>query len=146
MTVKVNDESLNDLLPSEMNTQLICPQFLPQDFLGGRHFAAEFTGALEFFFGDVLTWDDILDWHNEILPLSRLPLSSASGTMSPKGGEAKTTLTPSLSLETEHAIRRRKEVNSIPSPFGEGQADTPINPANQGEVPLNTANHYANRG
>jgi len=29
----------------------------------------------------------------------------------------------------------RKEVKPIPSPFGEGQTDTPINPANQGEVP-----------
>lgn len=30
----------------------------------------------------------------------------------------------------------RKEVKPIPSPFGEGQTDTPINHANQGEVPI----------
>jgi hypothetical protein len=40
----------------------------------------------------------------------------------------------SLDLETQHAIRRRKEIKPIPSPFGEGQTDTPINHANQGEV------------
>jgi hypothetical protein len=52
----------------------------------------------------------------------------------PQGGEAKTILKLRLLLETQHAIRRRKEANSIPSPFGEGQMDMPINLANQGEV------------
>ncbi len=60
----------------------------------------------------------------------------------PQGGEAKTILKRNVALETQHATRRRKEVNSIPfakhpcgAPFGEGQADMPISPANQGEVP-----------
>ncbi len=61
------------------------PQFFPQDFLGRGHFTTKFTRALKFFFGDVLTWDDVLDWHNEILPLSRLP----------QGGEAKTPVSQS---------------------------------------------------
>jgi len=29
----------------------------------------------------------------------------------------------------------RKEANTMPSPFGEGQTDTPINRHNRGEVP-----------
>ena len=31
----------------------------------------------------------------------------------------------------------RKEINSVPSPFGEGQTDTPINHGHLGEVPDN---------
>jgi len=108
VTVEIDDESLNDLLPPKADSQLTPPQFFPQDFLGGSHLTAKFARALEFFFGDVLTWNDVLDWHNGILPLSRLP----------QGGEAKTILKPSIALQTEHAIRRRKEVKPIPSPFG----------------------------
>jgi len=76
VTVKVNDKSRNDLLSSEMDSQLICSQFLPQNLLGRSHLAAEFFGALKFFFGDALTWDDVFYGHGVILmekPLSRLP-------------------------------------------------------------------------
>ena len=37
VTVKVDDESLYNLLPPKMDSQLIRPQFHPQDFLGGSH-------------------------------------------------------------------------------------------------------------
>jgi hypothetical protein len=46
MTVKVNDKSLNDLLPPKVDSQLIRPQFFPQDFLGGSRFTrAYFTDS-----------------------------------------------------------------------------------------------------
>lgn len=85
MAIKVNDESLNDLLPPKMNTQLICAQFFPQNLFGESHLTAKFfpgtarqgrCGALKFFFGDALTWDDVFDGPGLILtekPLSRLP-------------------------------------------------------------------------
>ena len=40
----------------------------------------------------------------------------------PQGGEAKTILKRSLALGTQHATKRRKEANSIPSPFGAHRA------------------------
>ena len=94
---------------------------------------AEFFCTLKFFFGDWLTWDDVLDWHNEILPLSRLP----------QGGEAKTNLKSSLALETQHVIRQKRSQAHTLSIWTcarrvEGQTDTPINHANQGEVPTKT--------
>ncbi len=57
-------------------------------------------------------------------PLSRLP----------QGGEAKTS-SNKIILGNPTRLSGRKEINSIPSPLGEGQTDTPINHANQGEVP-----------
>ena len=36
----------------------------------------------------------------------------------------------------------RKEANTMPSPFGEGQTDTPINRHNQGEVALHPQSHF----
>ena len=37
-------------------------------------------------------------------------------------------------LETQHAHQPRKEINPMPSPFGEGQTVTPINHRHLGEV------------
>jgi len=55
--------------------------------------------------------------------------------VSPKGERLRHPRTePRLGNPTRH--RRRKEVNSMPSPLGEGQTDMPINLANQGEVTL----------
>ena len=58
-------------------------------------------------------------------PLSRLP----------QGGEAQTLLQLNFALANHHNHRR-----SAPFPFGKGggivPTDTPINHANQGEVPL----------
>jgi hypothetical protein len=36
---------------------------------------------------------------------------------------------------SNHLGTQRKETDKMPSPFGEGQMDTPINCHNQGEVP-----------
>ena len=73
-----------------------------------------------------MTWDDVLDWHNVvILPLSRLP----------QGGEAQTILQPNIDSEIQSAHQPRTEADSMPSPFGEGQTDSPINRHNRGEVP-----------
>jgi hypothetical protein len=65
-----------------------------------------------FFFCDLLTWDDILDWHNGILLVilknqrtnpSPVYHSLRSGTR-PQMGRSPDLLTPKLSLETQHAI------------------------------------------
>ncbi len=54
----------------------------------------QFFCALKFFFGDSLTWNDVLDWHNVvILPLPRLP----------QGGGAKALLKPNIDLENRHS-------------------------------------------
>jgi hypothetical protein len=47
VTVKVDNESLYNLLSSKADTQLIRPQFFPQDFLGGRHLTVQVFQALE---------------------------------------------------------------------------------------------------
>lgn len=67
MTVEVNDESRNDLLPPKSNPQLLRADFVPQEFLSRRHFATQFFGTLKFFFGDTLTSNDVLDRHVLIL-------------------------------------------------------------------------------
>ena len=67
VTVKVNDEPRNDLLPPKMDSQLIRTQFLPEDFLGKSHITPKFFCALKFFFGDGLTWDNILNRHGGIV-------------------------------------------------------------------------------
>jgi hypothetical protein len=67
MTVKIDDEAFNNLLPPKADSQLLRPHFLPKDFLGRRHLAAEFFCALEFCFGDFLIRDDIFDRHGGIL-------------------------------------------------------------------------------
>jgi len=41
-------------------------------------------------------------------------------------------------LETQYVYQPRKEVNLIPSPFGEGSTDMPIDHHPQGEVPRQT--------
>ena len=58
-------------------------------------------------------------------PLSRLP----------HGGEAQTILQQNIDLENHRPHQPRTEADSMPSPFGEGQTDTPINRHNRGEVP-----------
>lgn len=75
VTIKVDDESRDDLLPPKMDSQLVRPQFLPNvsRLFGGRHFAAEFFCALEFFFGDALTRDDVFDEHEVILIQNQPP-------------------------------------------------------------------------
>jgi hypothetical protein len=67
VTIKVNNESLYNLLPPKMDSQFIRPQFLPQDYLGGSHFAAKFFRALKFLFGDFLICDDVFDRHGGIV-------------------------------------------------------------------------------
>jgi len=41
----------------------------------------------------------------------------------------------SIDLENHHPHQPRTETDSMPSPKGEGQTDTPINRHNRGEVP-----------
>jgi hypothetical protein len=43
-------------------------------------------------------------------------------------------LKPIVDLQNHHPHQRRKETDSMPSPFGEGQTDMPINRHNRGEV------------
>lgn len=60
-----------------MDSQPLRAHFLPQNFLSGRHLAAEFFGALKFFLGDLLTCDNIFDRHGGILMQnSKTPLPS----------------------------------------------------------------------
>jgi hypothetical protein len=68
VAIEVNDESLNDLLPPKVDSQLIRPKFLPQEFLGGSHLTAQFFGTLKFLRGDFLIRDDVFDRHGMILP------------------------------------------------------------------------------
>ncbi len=49
MTIKVDNESLNDLLSPKADSQLLGADFLPQKFFSRSHFAAEFFCALSFF-------------------------------------------------------------------------------------------------
>ena len=56
---------------------LLGAYFLPQKFFSRRHLATKFFGAFQFFFGDFLTCDDILDRHGEIVMQNRqTPLPS----------------------------------------------------------------------
>jgi len=67
-----------DLLPPEMDSQLIRTQFLSEDFLSRSHVAAKFAGTLKFFFGDSLTWDDVLNRHGGIVMQNgKTPLTSS---------------------------------------------------------------------
>jgi len=66
VTVKINNESRDDLLPPKMDSQFIRTQFLPQNLFGRRHLAAEFFCTLKFFLGDFLTGDDVFDRHGNI--------------------------------------------------------------------------------
>src|SRR5512138_3265147 len=129
MTIKIDNESLNNLLPPKMNSQFVRPKFLPQDLLSRCHLTPQFPGALEFRLGDSLTRDDVFDWHEMILIQNPTPAS-------PKGEELIPTWNKILLWKLDMPSDR-KEVNLIPSPFGEGQADTPINLAGQGEVQTN---------
>jgi len=63
----------------------------------------EGSGALKFFFGDGLTWDDVLDWRDLlILLLSRLPLAPFEYDV-PQGREAITPQTKfCIGKSTEH--------------------------------------------
>lgn len=65
--IKVNDESRDDLLPPKSNSQFLRADFLPEKFFSRSHVTAEFFGALEFFFGDALTRDDLFDRHGGIV-------------------------------------------------------------------------------
>jgi len=76
VTVKVDNKSLNDLLPPKVDSQLIRPQFLPYNLLGGSHVSTQFTSKFLFFFRDLLTWDNVFDGHGMILiqnPTPTLP-------------------------------------------------------------------------
>jgi len=53
--------------------------------------------------------------------------------VSPKG-EMPMPLETSINLESQQLRQPRKETDLMPSPFGEGQTDTPINRRNRGEV------------
>jgi len=59
----------------------------------------------------------VLDWHNEILPLSRPP----------QGGEAKTILIPNIALETQPASgQKRTQAHTLSIWRGaSGHADQP---------------------
>ena len=54
---------------------------------------------------------------------------------SPRTGRSYVLLKQSIDLENHHPHQPRTEADSLPSPFGEGQTDTPINRHNRGEVP-----------
>jgi len=72
-------------------------------------------------------------------PINRLNLGEVpkqTPLPSPPRGRSQNLPETELDLETQHAYQRRKEVNSMPSPFGEGQTDMPINHHHLGEVPL----------
>ncbi len=85
VTVKVNNEACNDLLPPEVDAQLISAQLLPAESSRQESYlAAQFFCALEFLFGDPLAGDNacpersrrVFDWHEVILtpkPHPRLP-------------------------------------------------------------------------
>ena len=48
-SLKINLSDLGEVPKAEgakVDSQLICPQFFPQDFFGRSHFAAQFFGAL----------------------------------------------------------------------------------------------------
>jgi hypothetical protein len=45
VTIKIDNKSLNDLLPPKVDSQLVGADFLPQQFLCRCHLAAEFLGA-----------------------------------------------------------------------------------------------------
>ena len=47
VTVEINDESCDDLLPPKMDSQFVRTQFLPENFLGGSHVVPQFAGAIE---------------------------------------------------------------------------------------------------
>jgi len=53
---------------------------------------------------------------------------------SPQMGRSHLLLKQNVDLENRHDHHPKKEVNSLPSPLGEGQTDMPINYLNQGEV------------
>lgn len=89
VTVKVNDKSLNDLLPSEMDAQLVRPPKVPEGgnssykifsagvisrrlslfslFENGEMSEGQRGGALEFCFGNSLFSDDVFERHLLIL-------------------------------------------------------------------------------
>ena len=78
VAIKIDNESHNDLLSSEMDAQLVGAWFLPKNLFSGCHVTAEFFCTLEFFFGDFLFSNNILERHGGIVmqnvkPLSRLP-------------------------------------------------------------------------
>jgi hypothetical protein len=119
MTIKINYESLNDLLPPKMDSQLVGADFLPQDFLGGSHLAAQFFCTLKFLFGDLLTCDDILDWHGSLI----LPAFKTNPSpVSPKGEKLKPSSNKYLLLENRHTSQP-----TSPLPIWEGRGDRSLN-------------------
>jgi hypothetical protein len=112
VTVKVNDESLNDLLPPKADSQLLGTNFLPQKFFSKSHLTAQFLCTLKFFFGDSLTWDDIFDRHRSLI----LPAFKTNPSpVSPKGEKLKPSSNDTLSWKTVTVINR-----PAPFPFGKG--------------------------
>jgi hypothetical protein len=135
VTVEVDNKSLYNLLPSEMNAQPIRPQFLPQDFLGGSHLAAEFFCALKFLRGDFLIRDDVFDGHGMILLKNPSPVS-------PKGEKLKPPKHGTLALTNVRASGQDKSLaHALPS-----RSVPEVKRRGSGKGQLNTANHYANRG
>ena len=67
VTIKINDESLNNLLPPKADSQLAGADFLPQQFFRRCHLTPQFFGAFEFCLGDYLICNNILDRHVWIL-------------------------------------------------------------------------------
>ena len=76
VTVKINDESMNDLLSPNTDSQLLGTNLLPQNLFGRSHLTAQFFCAFQFFFGDFLTWDDIFERHGLILIQNLTPALS----------------------------------------------------------------------
>jgi hypothetical protein len=74
VTVEVNDEPCNDLLPPKMDSQLVRPQFLSEGLLDGCHVAAKLFCALKFFFGNALAGDNAFDGHGAIVIQNPSPL------------------------------------------------------------------------
>jgi len=65
-------------------------------------------------------------------PLSRL-LPATLGYDVPQRGEVIFS-SNKIDLQTELALKPRTEADSMPSPLGQGQTDTPIAEANRGEA------------
>ena len=115
VTVKVNNKPLNDLLSPKTDSQLLGTHFLPQNFLSRSHLTPQFFGALKFFFGYLLTWDDVFDWHGLLI----LPAFKTNPSpVSPKGEKLRPSSNKFLPLENHHCHQP-----TSPLPIWEGRGE-----------------------
>jgi hypothetical protein len=80
VTVEIDDEPIDDLLAPEVEAiETIGPQSGPQTPLSPRHGAAQFFGALEFVWINLLAGDDALFRHGGCFDPSPVPSPSRGG-------------------------------------------------------------------